>query len=72
MRWFWHGKRRTVNVPVRRCEAINLLHCKRGRECPKMSWDEVIRKDMKLIGLTEDMVQDRNLWRSRIKIIDHR
>ena len=37
-----------------------------------MSWNEVIRSDMKFMGLKEDMAQDRNLGRSRIKIIDHR
>jgi len=37
LRWFGHVKRRSVNAPVRRCEAINLLHCRRGRGRPKMS-----------------------------------
>ena len=75
----WNGsftiivvRRRSVNGPVRRCEAINLLHCTRGRGRPKKSWSEVIRSDKKVMGLTEDMAQDRNLWRSRIKIVDHR
>ena len=72
LRWFGHVKRRSVDAPVRRCEAINLLHYKRGRGRSKMSWNEVIRSDMKFMGLTEDMAQDRNLWRSRIKIVDHR
>jgi len=71
LRWFGHVKR-SVNAPVKRCEAINILHFKGGRGRLKRSWDEVIRKDMKLIGLTEDMTQDRNLWRSRIKIVDYR
>jgi len=71
LRWFGHVKRRSVDAPVRRCEAINLLHYKRGRGRSKMSWNEVIRSDMKCMGLTEDMAQDRNLWRSRIKIVDH-
>jgi len=70
--WFGHVKRRSVNAPVRKYEAINLLHCRRGRERPKMSWDEVIRRDMKLMGLTDDMTQAKNLWRSAIKIVDHK
>ena len=71
LRWFGHVKR-SVNAPVRRGEAINLLHCRRGRGRPKMSWNAVIGSDMKLMGLTEDMAQDRNLWRSRIKIVEHK
>ena len=38
---------------------IDLSHYRRGRGCPKMSWNEVIRSDMKFMGLTEDMAQDR-------------
>jgi len=65
-------KRRCVNAPVRKCEKISLSHYRRGRGRPKMSWNEVIRSDMKITGVTEDMTQDRNLWRSRIKIVEHR
>ena len=32
-----------------------------------MSWKEVIRGDLKLMGLMEDMTQDRKLWRARIR-----
>ena len=35
-----------------------------------MSWNEVIRSE-KFLEVTEDMAQDRNLWRSRIKIVEH-
>jgi len=57
---------------VRRCETINLLHCRRGRGRLKLSWSEVITSDLKSIGLTEDIAQDRNLWRSTIKVVDHK
>jgi len=30
LRWFGHVKRRSANAPVRRCKAIDLLHCRRG------------------------------------------
>jgi len=72
LRWFGHVKTKSVNTPVRRYEAINLLDYRRGRGRPKMSWNELIRSDMKFMELTEDMAQDRNLWRSWIKIVDHR
>jgi len=68
-RWFEHVKRRGVNEQVRRCEMINLIQCRRGRWRPKMSWSEVIRGDLKCIGLTEDMAQDRKLWRAKIRTV---
>ena len=82
LRWFEHVKMSSVNAPVQRCDAINLIHCRRelgrgrgrgrGRERLKMSWNEVIRGDMKCMGLTEDMAQDRKLWRARIRTVVHR
>jgi len=72
LRWFGHVKKRSVHAPVRRCEHINLMHCKRGRGRLKMSWNVVIRRNLNFMGFTEDMAQDRDIWRSRIKITDHR
>ena len=37
---------------------------------PKKSWSEVIRHDLKTLGLVEDMTQDRKFWRDRIKVTD--
>jgi len=60
--WFGHVERTSVNAPVRRCEKISLSHYRRGRGRLRMSWNEVIRSDMKFLGVTEDMAPDRNLW----------
>ena len=54
LRWFGHVKRRSADAPVRRCERINILRGKRGRGRPKKSLDEVIREDLRVVGLTED------------------
>ena len=35
-----------------------------------MSLDEMIREDLKVIGLTEDIALDRRLWRDMIKVLD--
>jgi len=72
LRLFGHVKRRCVNAPLRRCEAIDLLQYRRGRGRPKPSWNTVIQSDRKYMGLTKNMTQDKNMWRSRIKIVDHR
>jgi len=57
---------------VRRFERINNSQGKRGRERPKKSLDEVIREDLKVVGLMEDMAQNRRSWHDGIKILDHR
>ena len=57
-----------MDAPVKRYERINIPEGRRGRERPKKNLDEVIREDLKVVGLTEDMAQDRKLWRDRIKV----
>jgi len=57
-------------APVRRCKLIDVPGGKRGRGRPKKSLDGVIREDLKVVGLSEDLVQDRRLWRERIRILD--
>jgi len=65
-------KRRSVDAPVRRCERVDILDGKRGRGRPKKISDEVIREDLKAVGLTKDLTQDRRLWWDRIKILDRK
>lgn len=55
LRLFGQVKRRSVDAPARRCETINILDGNRGRGRPKKSLGEVIKGDLKVIGLTKDM-----------------
>jgi len=72
LRWFGHVKRRSVNASVRKCERINIPVCKRARERPKKSLDEVIREDLRVVGLAKDLAKDMRLWRDRIRILNRR
>ena len=70
LRWFGHVRRRPMDAPVRRCETVECLDYRRSSGRPKKSWSEVIRHDLRTLGLVEDMAQDRKLWRARIKVTD--
>jgi len=72
LRWFGRVKRRSMAAPVRRCELIDLPGGKRGKDRPKKSFDKVIREDLKVVGLSEDLAQDRRLWRDTIRILEGR
>ncbi|XP_070042852.1 uncharacterized protein [Nicotiana tomentosiformis] len=61
LRWFGHVRRKSTDVPVRRCERLTLEGLRRGRGRPKKRWGEVIRKDMSQLQLTEDMTLDRKV-----------
>ena len=51
LRWFSHVGRRPIDVPVKRVEKIDIKQDKKLRERPKMTWMEVVKKDMKLLQL---------------------
>ncbi|KAF3642569.1 putative nogo-B receptor-like isoform X1 [Capsicum annuum] len=68
LRWFVHVMRRGMDAPVRRRERLALDGFKRGRGRSKKYRREVIRCDMKLLQLTEDMTLDRKVWRKSIRI----
>ena len=45
---------------------------RRGRGRSNKSLSEVIRHDLKTLGLVEEMAKDRRTWKSRIKVPNFR
>ncbi|XP_019238436.1 PREDICTED: uncharacterized protein LOC109218522 [Nicotiana attenuata] len=69
LRWFGHVQRRSTDAPVRRCERLAVAGLRRGRGRLKKYWGEMITQDMALLQLTEDMIQDRRAWKSKIRVV---
>lgn len=44
--------------------------CRQRIERPKLIWMEIVRKDMKKLGLTSEVALDRNTWWIRLHIDD--
>jgi len=61
LRWFRHIRRRPMDAPARRGETIVCSDHRRRRGRPRKSWREVIRHDLKMLELVEDMAHDRKL-----------
>ena len=70
LHWFGHIRRRSMDASVRRWETIECLDHRRHRGRPMKSWRELIRHDLKTLGLVENMAHDRKLWRVRIRVTD--
>ena len=60
LRWFDHIGRKPIDASIRRVEKIDIEQGKKLRERSKMTWLEVVTKDMKLLELEERMEADRN------------
>ena len=61
-----------MDAPVKRCDKFDHPDYKRSIGRLKKSWREVIRHDLKTLGLVEDITQDRRLWQARIQVADYR
>ena len=70
LRWLGHLERMKETNVVRKVREEKVPgSMKRGR--PKLSWDEVVKKDMKMRSLSINDAQDRNKWRRRCrKVVD--
>ena len=55
---------------MRRCETLDLGDVRRGKGRPKKKWMEVIRQDLSLLSLSDDMTMDRDHWRRSIRAED--
>ena len=70
LRWFGHVQRRPMTAPVRRSETIQVEGARRNRGRPKLTWVEVVKRDMAACNLTADKALNRAEWQNRIHVAD--
>ena len=59
-----------MTAAVRRSETMQVEGARRTRGRPKLTWVEVVRRDMAACNLTTDMALNRAEWRNRIRVAD--
>ena len=70
LRWFGHVQRRPMTAPVRRSETIQVEGARRNKGRPKLTWVEVVKRDMAACNLTADKALNSAEWRNRIHVAD--
>ena len=53
------------NVVLERVDNV-----KRGRDRPKLTWDELVKRDLKDWNISKEIVLDRSAWRLTINVPD--
>ncbi|KAK2896145.1 hypothetical protein Q8A73_015633 [Channa argus] len=69
LRWFGHVQRRNCDYIGRRMLRLELPG-RRSRGRPKRRFMDVVREDMKLVGVSEEDAEDRVRWRHMIRCGD--
>jgi hypothetical protein len=70
LRWFGHVYRRPADAVVKRVDRLALGRNAQGRGRPKLTLDAVVRKDLSILGLSDEVAFDRAQWRKRIHVAD--
>ncbi|XP_063549106.1 uncharacterized protein LOC134756207 [Cydia strobilella] len=69
LRWFGHVMRRDDHHMTKR--ALNdIPESRRGRGRPPTTWMSTVSKDLRTIGASPDMTQNREEWRKMIRRAD--
>ncbi|KAF7669317.1 hypothetical protein LDENG_00206530, partial [Lucifuga dentata] len=69
LRWFGHVQRRDSEHIGRRMPRLELPG-RRPRGRPKRKFMDVVKEDMKLVGVREEEAEDRVRWRQMIRCGD--
>ena len=64
LRWFGHVMRSNGEINMVRSRPVP---GRKGPGRPKKTWDECVKQDLKVCGLSEAGTQDRVSWRSSVK-----
>ncbi|KAG2597229.1 hypothetical protein PVAP13_5KG193207 [Panicum virgatum] len=78
LRWFCGHTRRDrvrneviqdrVGAPVRNGVLERVNNVKRGRGRPKLTWDELVKRDLKDWNISKEIALDRSAWRLAINV----
>jgi hypothetical protein len=68
LRWFGHVHQRPTEVPVHRGIIRRDNNVKRGRGRPNLTWEEIIKGDLKEWSIPMELCLDRSAWKEAIRV----
>uniref|UniRef100_A0A8I6YD54 Reverse transcriptase domain-containing protein n=1 Tax=Hordeum vulgare subsp. vulgare TaxID=112509 RepID=A0A8I6YD54_HORVV len=66
--WFGHIQRRPSEAPVHSGRIKRAENVKRGRGRPNLTWEESIKRDLKVWNIDKDLAMDRGAWKLAIHV----
>ncbi|KAG2588989.1 hypothetical protein PVAP13_5NG391443, partial [Panicum virgatum] len=68
LRWFGHVQRRSPEPPVHSGILKHDCNMRRGRGQPKLTWEEIMRRDLKDWSIPRYLSLDRSAWKATIHV----
>jgi hypothetical protein len=68
LRWFGHVQRRPPEVPVHSGRIKRAENVKRGRGRPHLTWEESVKRDLKVWDIAKELAMDRGAWKLAIHV----
>ena len=63
-------QRKPLDALVRKSDLLKIHSNAIGRGRPKLTWTEIIKKDITICNLSVDLVLNRAEWRKQIHVVD--
>ena len=60
LRWFGHIQRKPLDAPIRKNDLLTIYGNARGWGRPKLTWIEIIKKDITSCNLSVSLAPDRS------------
>ena len=68
LRWFGHVQRKPPEAPVRNEVLERIDNVKRGRGRPKLTWEELVKSDLKDWNISKEIALDMSAWKLAINV----
>ena len=68
LRWFGHIQRRPPEAPVHSGRIKRAKNVKRGRGRPNLTWEESVKRDLKVWNIDKDLAMDWGAWKLAIHV----
>uniref|UniRef100_A0A8I6YAQ5 Reverse transcriptase domain-containing protein n=1 Tax=Hordeum vulgare subsp. vulgare TaxID=112509 RepID=A0A8I6YAQ5_HORVV len=68
LRWFGHIQQRPPKAPVHSGRIKRAENVKRGCGRPNLTWEESVKRDLKVWNIDKDLAMDRGAWKLAIHV----
>ena len=70
LRWFGHIQRKPLDAPIRKSDLLTIHSNAIGKGRPKLTWTEIIKKDITICNLSVSLALKKIEWRKQIHVAD--